>query len=127
VEFSSTMFTYLVKSPQRGLVRNIISGEQISVINLVLNYVAVDWAPASLFIAELCQTLGPFLEWSVAGSTFVMRWRDRLLLEVANERYMSNKDMERKARQNLVNYFEVSFSTFTSSAILIKDVCIVYI
>jgi hypothetical protein len=69
--------------------------------------ISVDWAPGSLFMAQLCQKLGPFLEWSIAGGTLVIRWRDRLLFDVAKERYLGNKETTRKVRQSLLNYFKV--------------------
>ena len=71
--------------------------------------IAVEWAPASLFLAQLYQRLGPFLEWGLSGDTFVVRWRDSTLYEIAKQRYIGNNEGEKKARQVLLDYFQVSF------------------
>jgi len=74
----------------------------------------VDWAPASLFLAQLCQSLGPFIEWGVAGGAVVTRWRDSALVEIVKKRYIGNKEQEKKTRQVLLDYFQVKFNIVLS-------------
>ena len=64
----------------------------------------VDWAPASLFLAQLYQRLGPFLEWGVAGDAVVVRWRDSALFDLAKTRYLNNNQ---QAHKTLLDYFQV--------------------
>ncbi|ODM93765.1 NACHT and WD repeat domain-containing protein 2 [Orchesella cincta] len=65
----------------------------------------LDWAPASLFLAQICKSLGPFLEWSLAGNSLVIRCRDRLLFDLAKEKYL-NPSQEKKIRKEMIDYFE---------------------
>ncbi|OXA64251.1 NACHT and WD repeat domain-containing protein 2 [Folsomia candida] len=66
----------------------------------------LDWAPASLFLAQLCQSLGPFLEWGSAGGSLVIRWRDQLMSEIAKERYLGKGETSKKTRKLLLDYFK---------------------
>lgn len=72
----------------------------------------MDWAPSSLFLAQMCQSLGPFLEWSLAGDSLVIRCRDRLVYNMAKEKYIASKDREKKIRNEVMEYFEVKRKTF---------------
>lgn len=73
----------------------------------------MDWAPSSLFLAQMCQSLGPFLEWSLAGDSLVIRCRDRLVYNMAKEKYIASKDREKKIRNEVMEYFEVKRKTFS--------------
>lgn len=74
---------------------------------LIIYVCLVDWAPASLFLAQLCQSLGPFLEWGSAGGSLVIRWRDQLMSEIAKERYLGKGETSKKTRKLLLDYFKV--------------------
>ena len=67
----------------------------------------MEWSSAGIFLAEMCQTLGPFLEWAQADGTTIIRWRDAAMEELARKRYLPNADMDKKSRLVLLDYFMV--------------------
>lgn len=71
--------------------------------------ISVDWAPANVFLAQLFQLLGPFLEWRVSGDAFAVQWRDSILHSIAKGRYIENLEVAKKLRHLLLSYFKVTF------------------